>query len=113
MHQGADWSESFSIEVDDSPINLTGYQFEGECRREENSDPPLAFAFTFTVAGDALSVTVSVPWETIDTVTTGPKPTSVESQLWYDFFMIDPSGNRTKIQKGRVTIERSITESPS
>ncbi|AMV31296.1 hypothetical protein VN12_04210 [Pirellula sp. SH-Sr6A] len=112
MHKGADWSESFSIELDDTPIDLTGYLFEGQARREENSDPPLAFEFTFTHSVDNLSITVSVPWETIEEVDTGPKPDSGESQLWYDFFVIEPSGNRTKFQTGCVTIYRSITESP-
>jgi hypothetical protein len=110
MKQGADFEEIFSILLDGQPIKLTGYSFSGDCREEKNQTSDVLFSFTFELIEDDYSVRVTVPREDFDNVPLGPTIDNRKSQFWYDYFQTNPSGDRAKIQEGRVSIDPAVTE---
>jgi hypothetical protein len=111
--QGEDFHEVFSIRLDNQAINLTGYIFEGDCRAEQSQSSPVLFSFTFAVINNGYAVSVDVPWEDFADVPLGSTLDNRQSQFWYDFFQTQPNGTRTKLQKGRLSIDPAITEVPA
>ncbi len=105
IHQHTDWTESFDILVDDVPVALAGYSIVGKCRKGEDVSSPLVFTFTFALSGTL--ATVSVPAATTAAIDLSTEPD--QPQYFYDYVLSAPSGTRTKIQAGRLTIERTVT----
>lgn len=110
--QGEDFREIFSIKLDGQPINLNGYEFDGDCRAEQNQTSEILFSFAFTIIEDGFAVQVDVPHEDFADVELGPTISNVASQLQYDYFITQPNGFREKLQKGIVAIDPSVTELP-
>jgi hypothetical protein len=106
IEQNTDWSESFTLKIDDVAVNLSGYSLRGECRTGEDITSDLVFAFTFGI--DETLVTVSVDADTTEAIETDEQPDEI--QFFYDYLLIAPDGSITKIQKGRVTLCRTVTE---
>lgn len=105
IHQNTDWTESFSIMVDDVAMSLTGYSIVGKCRKGEDVSSALVFTFTFALSGTTATVSVAAATTAAIDLSTEPD----QPQYFYDYILVAPSGTRTKIQTGRVTIERTVT----
>lgn len=112
FNQGEDFQEIFSIKSDGQPIDLTGYQFEGDCRAEQNQTSTILFSFAFTVIENGYFVQVDVPYEDFADVPLGPTVDNIASQFHYDYFLTAPDGTREKLQKGTLVIEPAVTELP-
>lgn len=112
LQQGEDFREIFSIKLDGQPINLTGYQFDGDCRAEQNQTSEILFSFAFTIIENGYAVQVDVSFEDFADVELGPTIDNIASQAYYDYFITEPSGFREKLQKGRVSIDPAVTELP-
>ena len=105
LHQNIDWSESFDIRVDDVAIALDGYDLVGKVRKGEDVSSPLMFSFEFFVTGT--DVTMSVAASVTAEIDLSTEP--ADAQYFYDVTLIDPEFKRTKILKGRVTLERTVS----
>jgi hypothetical protein len=105
IEQNTDWSETFSILVDGVAINLTGYTIIGKCRRAEEVSSPLLFNFAFSIATTVVTVSVAASVTAALSLASDP----IGTIYYYDFILIEPSTKRQKIQKGRLTIERTVS----
>lgn len=101
--QNTDWQESFSLSIDGVLVNLTGYSLRGQCRQREDVDSDLVFPFTFAASGTQVTVSVDA------SVTAALNLLPGQPQYWYDYLLVAPDGSITKIQKGRLTIEPTVT----
>ena len=112
LQQGEDFQEIFSILLDGQPINLTGYQFAGDCRAGQNQTSTILFSFAFTLIESGYAVQVDVPYEDFADIELGPTIDNIASQFFYDYFITEPGGFREKLQKGMVSIDPAVTELP-
>ena len=103
--QNIDWSETFDIRVDDVPMVLTGYSLVGKVRKGEDVTSALLFSFAFAISGTV--VTMSVAASVTAAIDLSNEP--ADAQYFYDVTLIEPSTKRTKILKGRVTLERTVS----
>lgn len=105
IDQNTDWAETFDIRVDDVAIDLAGYSLVGKVRKGEDVSSPLMFSFGFSVSGTDVTMSVAASVTAVIDLSTEPS----DAQYFYDVTLIDPAMKRTKILKGRVTLERTVS----
>jgi hypothetical protein len=105
IHQNIDWSETFDIRVDDVAITLEDYSLVGKVRKGQDVSSDLLFAFEFFKT--QTEVTMSVSSGVTAAIDLSNEPS--DAQYFYDVAIIDSIGSRTKILKGRVTLERTVS----
>jgi hypothetical protein len=105
IHQNTEWSETFDIRVDDVAMTLEDFSFVGQVRKGQDVSSALMFAFAFDKT--ATEVTMSVDSSVTAVLNLSNEP--ADAQYFYDVAMIDSVGRRTKILKGRVTLERTVS----
>ena len=105
IHQNIDWSETFDIRVDDVAITLEDYSLVGKVRKGQDVSSDLLFAFEFVKT--QTEVTMSVSSGVTAAIDLSNEP--ADAQYFYDVAIIDSIGRRTKILKGRVTLERTVS----
>jgi len=103
--QNIDWSETFDIRVDDVAMNLAGYSIVAKVRKGEDVSSALMFSFAFAISGTVVTMSVAASVTAVIDLSNEP----ADAQYFYDVTLIDPSTKRTKILKGRVTLERTVS----
>ena len=111
ISQGSDWSETFRIlDEFDTPLDLSLIStIKGEAYRFVNNEKVIAFTFTFALNTTTDIITVSVARAITSALTVGNTKTHPNSIFFYDYEVTFTSGIRDRIQQGRVTVYREMT----
>lgn len=94
---------------DASPVDLTGYAFRGQIRRNEMSANVIA-SFTFSAPeADLGRYEFSLPDEVTSALQAGLSMGAPQSQYRYDTEMESPSGEVTPLLYGRLRVQADVT----
>lgn len=100
IDQGTDYETSINVtDDDDIVIDLTGYTGQAQMRKHYSSVS--YYSFDVTIHGPAGVVTLGMTANTSNTVPAG--------RYVYDCELTDPSGKRSRLVEGIVTISPQVT----
>lgn len=103
IEQGATWSYSWPIDVEGSPVDLSGWTARGQIRSTVESPDVL---HEWTSDDDTALLTGSA-------VTLQLTPADTSAWTWsdgvYDVELTDPAGRVARVAQGAVLISREVT----
>ncbi len=98
LEQGADFSRTMTLTLNNEPIDLTDWQFEGAAQARLGDGKPTPFTFTKLPDVGTLLVTMS------KTLTSG----LAFEKGYYNWFAVNAEGKRLKLAEGTAYVAREV-----
>jgi hypothetical protein len=102
INSGSDFSQSFALEgINNSPLNLTGYQVNAQMRKWAGSSTSITFTTSIEFPSTEGKILISLSSEeTLDI-----KP----GRYVYDVLITDSFGQKNKVIEGMVLVREGVT----
>jgi hypothetical protein len=102
INSGSDFSQSFALEgINNSPLNLTGYQVNAQMRKWAGSSTSITFTTSIEFPSTVGKILISLSSEeTLDI-----KP----GRYVYDVLITDSFGQKNKVIEGMVLVREGVT----
>lgn len=111
FRQGIDFKRTFRLKDKNGPLNLTGYSFAAQCRKDPLSTAAPEFAFDFQVNSLSGEVVILADVSKTAALAVGKAIAAPESTYWWDCVMTDSAGGLRPLFHGPVSVLRRVTRS--
>ena len=104
IDQGSDFTTEITLENDDdTPMNLTGFSVYSQFRKSYSAMTANSFVCTITNAATG-KISLTLPGATSSNIKPG--------RYLYDVEIVSPSGQKTRVVEGIITLNPEITKIP-
>ena len=111
FRQGIDFKRTFRLRDKNGPLNLTGYSFAAQVRKDPLSSVAAEFAFAFQVDAPNGEVVMLADVSKTGALVAGKAIGVPESTYWWDCVMTDSAGGVRPLFHGPVSVLRRVTRS--